>query len=107
MKRPAFKTYPDGRQVCHKTVAGRMEYRRRIELMWTRQQAVCALCGQYLRFEQATFDHEFGRGMGGGKRDDRIFLDGVPQNAAVHGFCNVAKGSRVVGYVVAPFAEVR
>jgi hypothetical protein len=98
----AFKTYRDGRQVCHNTVAGRMEYRRRVEMMWTRQGALCAICGRYLRLEQATFDHERPRGAGGGFREDRIEIDGVPVNAAVHGFCNAEKGSKRTPYLIQP-----
>jgi len=42
-----------------------------------------------------TFDHEAGRGFGGGFRDDSLFhVDGTWRNAAVHFLCNGQKGSR-------------
>jgi len=46
-----------------------------------------------MRQEEATFEHQDGRGHGGGHRDDRIEIDGEPYNSAVHGMCNVKKGS--------------
>jgi hypothetical protein len=97
-----FPEGPEGRQVCTKTVAGLREYRKRIEFMWERQDGLCALCGKPCRIAEATFDHEFGRGMGGGKRDDRLILDGRPLNAAVHFWCNAEKGSKQVPYLIQP-----
>jgi hypothetical protein len=84
---------PGGRQVCTKTAGGEREYRSRTETMWLRQEGLCGICGLPMRIEEATFDHENGRGHGGGHRDDRIEVNGVWQNAAVHGMCNVLKGS--------------
>lgn len=101
----AVKVYPSGREVCHKTVAGVMEYRRRVEMMWTRQQALCAICGHYLRLDQATFEHQDGRGMGGGRRDDRTEISGEPYNAAAHGLCNASKGSKRTPYLIQPHAQ--
>lgn len=98
-------SYPEGpgkREVCLKTPLGRREYKRRVELMWDRQACLCALCGKYLRLDEATFDHQDGRGMGGARRDDRIEVNGIPLNAAVHGLCNTQKGSRCVEYLVKP-----
>jgi hypothetical protein len=100
--------YPEGeggREVCLKTAAGVREYRKRVELMHERQLGLCAICVRPLRLEQATFDHEVPRGLGGGFRDDRIEVDGVPQNAAVHGLCNANKGSRRVPYLIQPHIE--
>jgi hypothetical protein len=38
--------------------------------------------------------------MGGGKRDDRIVVDGELQNAAVHGLCNSDRGSKRTPYLM-------
>lgn len=84
---------PNGRQVCTETAAGKREYRSRTEQMWERQDGICSICLTPMRIEEATFEHEIGRGHGGGHRDDRIEIDGKPYNSAVHGMCNVKKGS--------------
>lgn len=96
---------PGGREVCLRTAAGRREYRKRVELMHERQMGLCAICARPLRLEQATFDHERPRGLNGGFRDDRIEVDGVPINAAVHGLCNSAKASRRIQYLITPHIE--
>lgn len=48
--------------------------------------------------DDCTFEHVDGRGIGGGHRDDRIWLpDGdrmIPYNLAAHVKCNMAKGSK-------------
>lgn len=107
-KRPGLWTYPDGREVCltigmvKQSLQGRKEYRRRIQAMWDRQNGICCLFGHIkecpgpLRLEEATFEHENGRG--GGKRDDRIEVDGKWINGAAHWFCNNIKGSRRIKY---------
>lgn len=82
-----------GREVCTKTAAGLREYCRRTEAMWERQRGLCSICGLPMRIEEATFEHDDGRGHGGGHRDDRIEVDGEPKNSAAHGICNVRKGS--------------
>ena len=108
-KRPAIRVYPDGREVIDtKVPSGKQEYRRRIEEMVPRQNGMCCLFGyspvchprgllaEYL----ATFEHENGRGHGGGKRDDRIALpDGTWINGAAHAGCNSWKGSRRIDYI--------
>lgn len=96
----AVKVFPCGREVCDKTTSGLRLYRNRTLLMMIRQNYLCALCGMFMQSYEATFDHEDGRGMGGGKRDDRIEVDGKWKNAAVHGSCNGAKGSRKIPYVI-------
>jgi hypothetical protein len=89
----------DGRECCQNNKSGRAEYRWRTLEMLERQRGLCCLCGLPLKPADATFDHEHGRGMGGGKRDDRISLpDGTTQNGAAHGHCNFRKGSRYVAY---------
>ena len=110
-KPAAFRTMPDGREICSSTSAGKAEYRTRTIEMQNRQNNRCALCGfSFHSNDVVTFDHEHGRGMGGGKRDDRILIeihmevDGFDitaikrQNAAVHYRCNAEKGSRKVEY---------
>ena len=95
----AVRVYRDGREVCNlQTKAGRSEYRFRIEQMLLRKKHLCCLCHKPLRLEEATFEHQDGRGMGGGHRDDRIEVDGKPINGAAHGWCNSAKGSRRMNY---------
>jgi hypothetical protein len=95
--------YPNGRQKCDRSRAGRMEYKRRTALMWDRQKGFCGLqispdCPGKITLEQATFEHQDGRGMGGAKQDDRIetMVDGKIEayNLASCTHCNVLKGSR-------------
>jgi hypothetical protein len=60
----------------------------------------CSLCGNLMDRENATFEHEDGRGMGGAHQDDRIWKpDPVtgelkPYNSVAHGWCNGKKGSQ-------------
>jgi Recombination endonuclease VII len=106
--KPMMKVFPDGREILDlKTTAGATEYQRRKLEMWERQGKRCALqitdiCkqrqGRWPK-DETQFDHEHGRG--GGKQDDRILVNGVPQNAAVCGWCNSAKGSRKMAYNLA------
>lgn len=98
--------YPDGREMCNfLTVAGRQSYRDRVTEMLERQRDVCCLsayapmCPGRLLRREATFEHEGGRGSGGGKRDDRTALpDGTWINGAAHWACNNWKGSRYIDY---------
>lgn len=90
-KREAIKVYPDGREVIDiDLIAGNAEYRRRTEEMAERQGHRCPLCNSIM--SEPTFDHEHSRG--GGRRDDRILVDGKWQNAAVCWICNGRKGSK-------------
>jgi hypothetical protein len=73
--------------------------------MLVRQRFRCCLegvapgCPGILSPLEATFEHEFGRGMNGAHRDDRIELpDGQWINGAAHGVCNAWKGSRRIAY---------
>ena len=109
--REPMKVFPDGREILDlKTKAGSDEYQRRKLAMWERQGRRCALqitdiCkqrqGRWSK-DDITYDHENGRGAG--KQDDRILVmrDGklVWQNSAVCWFCNSAKGSRRMSYVI-------
>jgi hypothetical protein len=97
---PPIRVMRDGREICSKTDLGRAEYKRRTNSMAERQGWRCGLCGLAMTPDTVTFDHQWGRGMGGSRRDDRIVLDGRPFNAAVHYVCNGEKGSRIVAYVV-------
>lgn len=105
LKRIAYpvKVYPDGREACSKFYEGRAEYRLRTLAMLERQSGRCCLegyapmCPGRLIPEEASFEHEQGRG--GGKRDDRIELpDGTWINGAAHILCNQWKGSRYIDY---------
>jgi len=89
------KRYPDGREVCDRSKAGRVEYARRREAMRLRQNECCGYCGKHITAEEATFEHCAGRGMNGSRRDDRILdSNGQPMNLAVCQPCNSAKGSK-------------
>jgi hypothetical protein len=104
----AVKVYPDGREVCSDTAAGKREYKSRTEEMRLRQHELCPICTYYLAKEDATFEHEIPRGFNGGFRDDRIYVpvdicddEGnvieikmVPRNFATHGKCNAERGSK-------------
>jgi hypothetical protein len=90
-KREAVKVYPDGREVCSDTTEGKREYQSRLFEMERRQGFECALCPNDMFL---TFDHQAGRGHGGGHRDDRILVDGEWQNAALCYHCNHMKGSK-------------
>lgn len=91
---PGVRTYLDGREVTDNSGRGKGEYKRRTEAMRERQGGRCAIGGDWLDYGEGQFDHEAGRGSGGGHRDDRIEIDGEWVNAAVCGACNGAKGSR-------------
>lgn len=92
----AVRTMKDGREICQQqTKAGADEYRLRRMLMRARQGNLCCLCGLWMSEEETSFEHQEGRGFGGGRRDDRIFLpDGSRLNGASHGVCNLARGSQ-------------
>lgn len=86
-RKPPFKTVGE-REICLPTPAGREEYKRRREERWDMDRGICCLCGQFVPLEEATTEHHSGRGMGGGKRDDRV--DSI---RVAHLFGNNAKGS--------------
>jgi hypothetical protein len=89
-KHEAIKVFPCGREVCSASKAGQLEYQRRTELMYERDNGVCCICHQLIDVtEYPTFEHKDGRGMGGARRDDRIENNGV-----AHWECNSEKGSR-------------
>lgn len=89
------RIYPDGREVCEDSTAGRAEYKRRTEAMRIRQNRICLLCGKPLSQGESSFDHEEPRRAGGGFRDDRICDEkGIEKNSAVHLWCNSLKGSK-------------
>ena len=81
--------YRGGREVCDlKTAAGQREYESRIRQMLEWQKGICCLfarlncCPGPLLLDDAVFEHEDGRGMGGGRRDDRVLVDGKRKNGA-------------------------
>lgn len=101
----AVKEYADGREVCRNNEAGRYEYCSRLMCMFVRQwdsevgYVRCCDCGRRLTWEDATFEHEVPRGLGGAWRDDRIaifkhgkFIRSI--NGAAHLYCNSERGSR-------------
>lgn len=103
----SIKIHRDGREVCNRHSAqGRAVYRDRTEQMWRRQGKLCCLCSLPLSKQEATFEHQDGRGMGGSTRDDRIWKDGKPYNGAAHGLCNALKGSRRITYNPLPRKEL-
>lgn len=97
----AVTIYRDQREICHGTRAGRAEYQRRREAIWDRDRGICCLCGLPVALSECTFEHLNGRGMGGGKRDDR-----ESENAVSHYFGNSHRGSvSMVDYMKKPLSE--
>lgn len=109
-KKEAVHTFKDGREKCNLlTKEGRDIYMARIREMVERQGHRCCLeglvkdCPGGLNLADATFDHDEGRGMGGGHVDDRIWIvikdkeDKIigkkKINGAAHSWCNSLKGS--------------
>lgn len=89
----AVRVYPDGREVCQDSPAGWREYKRRVEIMVTRQRFKCCLCGRRISVASATFEHQRRRGMGAAWRDDRVLdVEGKPVNGAAHWVCNGERG---------------
>lgn len=86
-----WKIMPDGREICSDA-----EYKRRTGIMAERQGHRCAICHRSLFGYRPSFDHESGRGAGGGNRDDRLWHeDGKTWcNAALCIPCNGEKGSK-------------
>lgn len=85
----AVRKYPNGREVCQDTFAGRREYLRRLGLMLARQRNRCCLCPDRIySVADATFEHQRRRGMGAGFRDDRVQDEnGKEINGAAHWIC--------------------
>jgi hypothetical protein len=101
--------YPDGREVCQLTSKkGSDEYQRRKFVMLKRQGGFCGLqispqCkarGGRLPKAESQFGHEVSRG--GGKRDDRIEIDGKPVCRALCPWCNSLQGSRKMSTFIDP-----
>ena len=91
-------TYLDGREVCLRSAPGLREYRRRVMKMWERQEGRCCSCQKPMGTAEATFGHESSRGMGGGKRDDRIEAYGKWKNGAQCIDCQSKQGSKPEKY---------
>ena len=107
----AVRVFADGREVCNLLCReGRDIYMGRIETMRLRQNKRCCLyghvegCPGQLNKADATFEHQDGRGHGGGHRDDRIEIPDPktgkmkPINGAAHAWCNSRKGSQRINY---------
>jgi len=96
----AVRMCRDGREICNQQIqAGKAEYRWRTLDMLERQGGRCCLCQKPIRADEATFEHELGRGLGGGHRDDRTALpDGTWINGAACLTCNSAKGGQRGSY---------
>jgi len=90
----AVRKYPDGREVCQDSPLGWREYKRRLDIMLSRQGRICCPCDKRIRsMEDATFEHQRRRGMGAAFRDDRIYNSrGEQMNGAAHWVCNSGKG---------------
>lgn len=82
------------REVCNmETRKGREIYAERTAQMASRQRFRCAIC-KHLQLGMQ-FDHESGRGSGGGHRTDAILdAEGNWINAALCHICNQLKGSK-------------
>jgi hypothetical protein len=95
----AVKVYPDGREYCTASASGLREYKARTYAMADRQEGRCAICGFHFDgwFGDPTFDHESGRTAG--HKDERIEVEGVWHNAALHYKCNSIKGSKKYAWV--------
>ena len=100
------RTFSCGRQEClTKTASGGREYKRRLGVMIQRQLGRCAMCR---KVRELTFDHEAGRGSGGGHRDDRIWQeDGQQKNAALCVECNGLKGSKRYSWIDGVYESVQ
>lgn len=99
--------HKDGREVCQKNMEGLREYKTRTVDMVRRQDYRCAIGNEYIENWTATFDHQAGRGMGGGHRDDRIEIDGEWNNAALCAHCNGLKGSRRYSWIDGKYRPVK
>jgi len=73
------------------TAEGKRLYYGNLYKIEVRQGFQCAIC-ERIAGSRMDFDHEQSRG--GGKRDDRIEVDGKWQNAALCRRCNTEKGSK-------------
>jgi hypothetical protein len=64
----AIKTHDDGREVA---TTSHSWFKRREECC-ERASEACEACGRYLPLWAGQAHHVIGRGLGGGKRDDRL-----------------------------------
>ena len=82
------------REICLNNADGWAERKRRVGILWKRQNGFCSLCGEPMSLVDATFEHARPSGMGSGSKDDRIYDEsGNPINSAAHLACNKKKGS--------------
>lgn len=114
-KKLAVRVMKDGREICDLTTqAGKEEYNRRKMAMWVRQGNRCCFAVRLIPSDECigvtylpklfvTFEHDEGRGSGGGHRDDRIAIEVTDKktgkkkwiniNGASCPYCNARKGS--------------
>lgn len=86
------------------TKEGQRIYKSRTVAMFMRQGLSCALCPAWGNIQ---FDHEAGRGHGGGHRNDAITdADGNWINAALCEHCNSLKGSKRYKWVSGIYTPV-
>jgi hypothetical protein len=112
-KKPAIpiRVLKDGREIINLLCReGHEEYERRKRAMLARQNGICCLhrhipsCPGKLYWKDVMFEHQDGRGLGGGHRDDRIERpdpktgEMKPYNGVAHAWCNSLKGSRRIDY---------
>lgn len=92
-RKPDVIVYADGRERCNPLrLGGKLEYLHRKGAMWNRQDGLCCICCKPLAFRDATFEHE--RGRNAQRIDERIWVNGLPQNGVSHELCNSERGSK-------------
>ncbi len=84
---PGVQVFPDGRERCDKTAAGKRALSKRRYQAWLDAKYTCCLCEQTI-FTDWTLEHKTSKGAGGGKHDDRQSNLGIS-----HLRGNQAKGS--------------
>ena len=84
---PGVQVFPDGRERCDKTAAGKRALSKRRYQAWLDAKYICCLCDQTI-FNNWTLEHKTSKGSGGSKHDDRQSNLGIS-----HLRGNQAKGS--------------
>lgn len=81
--KPMVRRSPDGREVCNQAA-----WRARRVEAFLAYDGRCGKCGDRVSMQSFDLDHKHGRGMGGGKRDDRLYGDdGTLDSGAVWPLC--------------------
>jgi 5-methylcytosine-specific restriction endonuclease McrA len=84
---PGVQVFPDGRERCDKTAAGKRALSKRRYQAWLDAKYTCCLCGGQITNDW-TLEHKTSKGTGGGKHDDRQSNLGISHFAG-----NVRRGS--------------